>query len=672
MALSGSFNTNGYEGRYLTFSWTATQSTANNTSTISWTLKGAGTASSSWYKAGAFKVVIAGETVYSSSTRIELYNGTTVASGTKTIKHTSNGAASFSASAEAGIYTNAVNCKGSGSWTLNTIPRAASITAAPNFNDTANPAITYSNPAGNSVTSLQACIASTDAKTIYVPYRDISKTGTSYTFTLTSAERTTLRKAVTSKDGKLDVRFYVKTNIGDTDYYSSIKKTLSLVDYTPTLSPVIKDVGTATTALTGDENKIIKYYNYISVTTGATARKEATIKSQKVTCGNKSITTATGALQNVESGTFTITATDSRGTTVTQTVTKTLVNYVKLTCALDASILLDSETTSKISFTVSGKYFNDTFGAVANTLTVQYRYKTNNGSYSSWTNLTATKSGNSYTATGSISGLAYENTYTLQARAIDKINTGGVNSSAKTLNTKPLFDWSKDDFNFNVPVKLNKSVMPNGAYNYGTTTSGTEIMAICPCNHNNNLVMGYGGYIEGLGNTHLYGNHIRLYTNDNVNIVKDNTTYKLIDTVVNANKLVNVVTNEYSLTTKVAKGSSYAAASATATLVGNNLRIYYSVTRTTPFNDYSADNTDISNEVMATLTITHGGKIKTAYNTSFINGNVGNTASFQTEVTDNGTTSITVDLKLCAITSRAGTIFSGFFSMPVILNLDAY
>ena len=36
MALSGSFNTNAYKDRYLTFSWNATQNVANNTSTITW------------------------------------------------------------------------------------------------------------------------------------------------------------------------------------------------------------------------------------------------------------------------------------------------------------------------------------------------------------------------------------------------------------------------------------------------------------------------------------------------------------------------------------------------------------------------------------------------------------------------------------------------------------
>lgn len=132
MALSGSFNTTGYEGRYLTFSWSVTNTQAdrieNNRSVISWTLKGAGTGQAGWYKAGPFKVVAAGATRYSSSTRIQLYNGTTVASGSFTINHNSDGSGKFSASAEAAIYTTSVNCTGSGTFTLDAIPRKSALT----------------------------------------------------------------------------------------------------------------------------------------------------------------------------------------------------------------------------------------------------------------------------------------------------------------------------------------------------------------------------------------------------------------------------------------------------------------------------------------------------------------------------------------------------------------
>lgn len=128
MASSGSFNTSGYEGRYLKFSWTEkSQSVANNTTTISWTLKGAGTGKSGWYMAGNISLYIDGKKVYSRARddRFELWNGTTVASGTHTFTHNADGTRTFTASAGAGIYTYDANCSGSGTFTLDTIPRAS-------------------------------------------------------------------------------------------------------------------------------------------------------------------------------------------------------------------------------------------------------------------------------------------------------------------------------------------------------------------------------------------------------------------------------------------------------------------------------------------------------------------------------------------------------------------
>ena len=117
MASSGYINTTGYQGRYLEFSWsipTGGQDTLNNSTKINWTLKGAGTAPNGYYVSGNFKVTIDGTVVYSSASRIQLWEGTVVASGTVTLTHGADGTRSFSASVEAGIYTVAVNCTGNG------------------------------------------------------------------------------------------------------------------------------------------------------------------------------------------------------------------------------------------------------------------------------------------------------------------------------------------------------------------------------------------------------------------------------------------------------------------------------------------------------------------------------------------------------------------------------
>lgn len=125
MALSGSVSSSTYDSVGIKLTWSATQNVGKNQSTIKWTLKSYGRKSNEWWMAGNFKVVIDGSTVYSSSTRIKMYgNGaTTIASGSKTLTHSADGSKSFNVSIQAGIYYNAVNCTGSGSFTLDKIAR---------------------------------------------------------------------------------------------------------------------------------------------------------------------------------------------------------------------------------------------------------------------------------------------------------------------------------------------------------------------------------------------------------------------------------------------------------------------------------------------------------------------------------------------------------------------
>ena len=132
MALSGSISTNGAsgkgEGRYYTLSWTATQSIANNTSTISWTLSTAG-GKSSWMTERTVYVDIDGERVFSKTEAVDRYRGT-IATGTKTISHNSDGTRSFSVSLAAAIYYSSIGCTGSETFTLDTIARASTLSVS--------------------------------------------------------------------------------------------------------------------------------------------------------------------------------------------------------------------------------------------------------------------------------------------------------------------------------------------------------------------------------------------------------------------------------------------------------------------------------------------------------------------------------------------------------------
>lgn len=146
MALSGTLYSSEYNDydtvgpRGVAFSWSATQNIAGNYSDITWSLDGYdGYDDIHQYNAGNFLVQIDGSTEYSSATRIKLYKGTHVASGTKRIYHASDGTASFSVHIEAAIYLFAVNCTGDQTFTLNTIGRTSNPTvnkSSMNFGET--------------------------------------------------------------------------------------------------------------------------------------------------------------------------------------------------------------------------------------------------------------------------------------------------------------------------------------------------------------------------------------------------------------------------------------------------------------------------------------------------------------------------------------------------------
>lgn len=116
-ASSGAFETSVYNAagsKYpdrIRVEWSSSQSVANNTSTIYWTVMSAGGTGSpsSYVMAGPVTVSIAGVTVYSRSDRFAMHVGDVLDSGSFTLTHNSDGKQSFSAWAEAAIYTYAIS-----------------------------------------------------------------------------------------------------------------------------------------------------------------------------------------------------------------------------------------------------------------------------------------------------------------------------------------------------------------------------------------------------------------------------------------------------------------------------------------------------------------------------------------------------------------------------------
>lgn len=126
MADSITLKSNSYDGRYLKLVCEQTsKSSANNTSTIKWTLTSVG-GNENYYSTGPTKVIINGTTVYSKS-RVSWSDkvfpaSTGSKSGTMTVTHKDDGIKSIKVSLSTAIYTSTVSEKEE-TWTLDSIAR---------------------------------------------------------------------------------------------------------------------------------------------------------------------------------------------------------------------------------------------------------------------------------------------------------------------------------------------------------------------------------------------------------------------------------------------------------------------------------------------------------------------------------------------------------------------
>lgn len=223
----------------------------------------------------------------------------------------------------------------------------------------------------------------------------------------------------------------------------------------PEITATVIDANTTTANLTGSNTKLIKYYSNAKVTMTATAKNGATIKSKKIVCGDGKNLTDNGTINKVESGKFTISATDSRNISNSIVKNLSIINYIKL--SLNVNFYRSQPTNNEIVLEYNGNFFNKTFGSVTNTLSLKYRYKKhNNSTWSSYTNLIPTKNGNTYSnGTTELSlgtNFDYREEYDFQIVATDKLMT--VTKIQTVTIGIPVCDWGKDDFQFNVPVFL--------------------------------------------------------------------------------------------------------------------------------------------------------------------------------------------------------------------------
>ena len=397
---------------------------------------------------------------------------------------------------------------GSGTATLDPIAVPATITGTTEFTDENNPTILYSNPSGERIQQLRACIIYKKfispgfyRDTELVEYRILPKDiNGSYTFEITDDEKAAIIEA-TKTVKSLEVVFVLESTVADDIVHTSqAKRVLTMVNAEPDVVGVINDdAGYA----------IIRDHDPVTVKCIATPKKGASIVSYRITNGGQEITSSEGQFANISSDTFHFTVVDSRGYSVTVTSTIDVVPYIGLTCNIEVEnsemLSITNGSGTKIdavtsTFTISGKLYTGTMmdggsnnaltltfgdGNVIRTIgsTMQTHTDSVSGTITEWGNLVIDTEKNYYTATVKITqSTSFQAQIVVSASDFIK----DVEAECTAPEVIPIFDWSSKDFNFNVPVTIQGGEVPtildsgsfthtpNGTFYWRKWTDGTS------------------------------------------------------------------------------------------------------------------------------------------------------------------------------------------------------
>lgn len=433
MASTFTLTSGSYEGRYLQLSCSQSIDIATNKSTISWTLSSIG-GSVNYYSTGPTTVMINGVQVYYQK-RLEWDTETFPAakgskSGTIVVDHNSDGSKQIAVSLSTAIYYGSVGSY-SDTWTLDNIPRQATITSAPDFTDLDNPTIRFSNPGGF---TMDVWLEPNPIGDHLCVRKNIPNTG-SYTWNdITAEERESLRNSCWGKPS-CTIRLGLYSYVGGVMYADYKDKTFTMAESDATRPAVNMAVSLNNGSLPSKFNGLyIQGKSRLNVSLSATPKYGADIKSYSAKIDGKTysknsfttdVITASG---NVDVLGY---AKDSRGFTGSASSKVNVVPYSKplvvpigtataIQCyRSDGNGVRVGNSTSvwikakKTFYSVSGK----------NSCALQWRRKLITDKWNDqshlWNDLIT--SADEYNAL--LSGVVFDNkkSYTVQIRAIDDI-----------------------------------------------------------------------------------------------------------------------------------------------------------------------------------------------------------------------------------------------------------
>lgn len=214
--------------------------------------------------------------------------------------------------------------------------------------------------------------------------KTIDNVENNYSLTFSNEELEQLYTLDTNSE-KTNLRFYLNLYTYDSleNQIGEVQRTMMnayLLDATPTFTYTIEETNDKVIDLlnSNSADTIIKSASKPKVTVNATASKGSTISTISIINSTQANANENPYIfENVETGTFTIVVTDSRGLTKTQTVTKNLINYTEIYIN-DFSFKRASQTSSNIILNADITCFKGSFNSIQNTPQLFYKVGTNN------------------------------------------------------------------------------------------------------------------------------------------------------------------------------------------------------------------------------------------------------------------------------------------------------
>ena len=233
----------------------------------------------------------------------------------------------------------------------------------------------------------------------------------------------------------------------------------------PQAQLTVTDCNSATLALTGDENVLVRHASTALCRLTALPQYGATIVSQTVADmpGEDAL-----QLPGIDSPVVRFSVTDSRGYSCAGSSQNPMVDYIPLTANLSAG--RTDPTSGRATVTVRGNFFPGSFGEIENGLTVVCRIGQQEKQ------LQAQLFEDSYEAVGEFEGLDYLYSHTVELTVADALME--LERTAVIGKGVPVFDWGEGDFCFHVPVSVPAPTQPEHAVNQAYAVAKTgDVMA---------------------------------------------------------------------------------------------------------------------------------------------------------------------------------------------------